>query len=61
MREGERERHRQTEKQDFIFLYFIYSFMRDTGKKGETQAEGEAGSPQRTRCVTRSPDLGITT
>ena len=32
--------------------------MRDTEREAETQAEGEAGSPQGARCGTRSPDPG---
>ena len=32
--------------------------MKDTQRKAETQAEGEAGSLQGTRCGTRSSDLG---
>ena len=30
----------------FFFLDFIYLLMRDTQREAETQAEGEAGSPQ---------------
>ena len=30
----------------FYFLDFIYLFMRDTQREGETQAEGEVGSMQ---------------
>ena len=30
----------------YFFKAFMYLFMRDTEKKGETQAEGEAGSMQ---------------
>ena len=32
--------------------------MRHTERKAETQAEGEAGSPQGARCGTQSPDSG---
>ena len=39
---------------------FIYLFMRDTEREAETQAEGEAGSMQGTRCVTRSQVSRIT-
>ena len=34
--------------------------MRDTGREAETQAEGEAGSMQGTRCGTKSQDSRIT-
>ena len=34
--------------------YCIYSFMRDTQREAETQAEGEAGSLWGARCGTRS-------
>ena len=37
----------------FLFLDFIYLFMRDTERKAETQAErGEAGSMQGAQCGT---------
>ena len=44
----------------FLFLKqdFIYLFMRDKQREAETQAEGEAGSPQGAKWGTRSPDLG---
>ena len=45
----------------FFFKGFIYLFMRDTQREAETQAEGEAGSPQGAQCRTRSKDPGITT
>ena len=41
-----------------FFKDFIYSFTRDTERKAETQAEGEAGSSQGARCGTWSPDSG---
>ena len=34
--------------------------MKDTEREAETQAEGEAGSPQGAGCGTRSQDPGIT-
>ena len=40
--------------------YFIYLFMRDTKREGETQAEREAGSLQGAQCGARSQDSGIT-
>ena len=38
----------------FILLKkdFIYLFMRDEEREAETQAKGEAGSPQGARCGT---------
>ena len=36
----------------FIFKDFIYLFMRNTERKAEMQAEGEAGSSQEARCRT---------
>ena len=41
-----------------IFKDFIYLFMRDTEREGETQAEEEAGSTQGAQCGTRSQDPG---
>ena len=45
-----------------IFKGFIYLFMRDTEREGETetQAEGEAGSMQGARRGTRSRHPGVT-
>ena len=42
---------------------FIYSFMRDTRseREEETQAEGEAGSPEGAQCGTQSWDARIRT
>ena len=37
-------------------FYFIYLFMRDTGREAETQAEREAGSMQEAQCGTQSQD-----
>ena len=37
----------------FLFLRF-YLFMKDTERKAETQAEGEAGSP-----LSREPNAGL--
>ena len=39
-----------------FFKYFIYLFMRDTERKSETLAEGEAGFLQGARCRTGSKD-----
>ena len=37
----------------FIFYkYFMYLFMRDIEREGDTQAEGEAGSMQGSQCET---------
>ena len=44
----------------FFFKDFIYLFMRDTDRKAETQAEGEAGSLQGARCGTQSQVSRIT-
>ena len=46
--------------QIFIFILFIYLFMRDTEREAETQAEGEAGSMQGAPCGTRPQDPRIT-
>ena len=45
-----------------FFKDFIYLFMTDTERESEaeTQAEGEAGSMQGARCVTRSQVSRIT-
>ena len=43
----------------FLFIDFIYLFMRDTEREAETQAEGgEAGSMQGAPCGIRSQDWG---
>ena len=39
----------------------MYLFMRDTEKEAETQAEGEAGTPEGALCRSPSQDPGITT
>ena len=41
-------------------IFKIYLLMRDIEREAETQAEGEAGSMQGTRCETRSQDPRIT-
>ena len=40
------------------FYLFIYLFMRDTERKAETWAEGEAGSMQEAQCGTHPGTLG---
>ena len=42
-------------------IYRFYLFMRDTQREAETQAEGEAGSPQGAWCQTPSQHSGIMT
>ena len=50
------DRSNQTTQPLFFLKDFIYLFMRDTQRKAETQAEGEADSLQEARCRTRSQD-----